>query len=268
MTDLLSPINQPSPLDDSCGSLCFRYCHVLPSIVFIDPDSIETNELVLPKLNAPLSTVTTHHEEAEKEAYSQAFSIIKSLLNEAQPKVEKVVLSRRLHCTSLNLTQAHELFAKACLYRPSSYVALWHTPQTGSWLIATPEPLLEYAHHQWNTVALAGTLPFVEGIEPQWNEKNREEQAIVARFIEEQMQGVATHVQKSEPSLCKQVICNTSAHTLNSTLLQTMMCALCSKNFILHLPYVVCLAKQHYKPFCTPKLPHDNIMPDLVVPCF
>lgn len=167
-------------------------------IVFIEPDSIETNELVLPKLNAPLSTVTTHHEKAEKEAYSQAFSIIKSLLNEAQPKVEKVVLSRRLHCTSLNLTQAHELFAKACLYRPSSYVALWHTPQTGSWLIATPEPLLEYAHHQWNTVALAGTLPFVEGIEPQWNEKNREEQAIVARFIEEQMQGVATNVQKSE----------------------------------------------------------------------
>ena len=34
LTDLLSPMNQSSPLDDSCGSLCFRYCHVLPSIVF------------------------------------------------------------------------------------------------------------------------------------------------------------------------------------------------------------------------------------------
>ena len=34
LTALLSLINQPSPLDDSCGSLCFRYCHVLPSIVF------------------------------------------------------------------------------------------------------------------------------------------------------------------------------------------------------------------------------------------
>ena len=34
LTDLLSPMNQPSPLNDSCGSLCFRYCHVLPSIVF------------------------------------------------------------------------------------------------------------------------------------------------------------------------------------------------------------------------------------------
>ena len=34
LTDLLSPMNQPSPLDDSCGSLCFRYCHVLLSIVF------------------------------------------------------------------------------------------------------------------------------------------------------------------------------------------------------------------------------------------
>ena len=34
LTALLSPMNQPSPLDDSCGSFCFRYCHVLPSIVF------------------------------------------------------------------------------------------------------------------------------------------------------------------------------------------------------------------------------------------
>ena len=34
LTDLLSPMNQPSPLGDSCGSLCFLYCHVLLSIVF------------------------------------------------------------------------------------------------------------------------------------------------------------------------------------------------------------------------------------------
>ena len=34
LTALLSLLNQPSPLDDSCGSLCFRYCHVLLSIVF------------------------------------------------------------------------------------------------------------------------------------------------------------------------------------------------------------------------------------------
>uniref|UniRef100_UPI003FF0998F isochorismate synthase n=1 Tax=Alloprevotella sp. TaxID=1872471 RepID=UPI003FF0998F len=167
-------------------------------IVFIEPDNIATNELVLPKLNVPHSMVSTLNEETERNDYSRAFNTIKHLLNEASPKVEKVVLSRRLHCTSLNLTQAQELFAKACYYRPSSYVALWYTPQTGYWLVATPEPLLEYAHHQWNTVALAGTLPFVEGVKPQWNEKNCEEQAIVARFIEKQMQGVATNVQKSK----------------------------------------------------------------------
>ena len=34
LTALLSLVNQLSPLDDSCGSLCFRYCHVLLSIVF------------------------------------------------------------------------------------------------------------------------------------------------------------------------------------------------------------------------------------------
>ena len=34
LTALLSLINHPSPFDGSCGSLCFRYCHVLLSIVF------------------------------------------------------------------------------------------------------------------------------------------------------------------------------------------------------------------------------------------
>lgn len=34
LTTLLSLINQLSPLDDSRGSFCFRYCHVLLSIVF------------------------------------------------------------------------------------------------------------------------------------------------------------------------------------------------------------------------------------------
>ena len=34
LTALLPLMNQLSPLDDSRGSLCFRYCHVLLSIVF------------------------------------------------------------------------------------------------------------------------------------------------------------------------------------------------------------------------------------------
>ena len=34
LTTLLSLMNQLSPLDDSRGSFCFRYCHVLLSIVF------------------------------------------------------------------------------------------------------------------------------------------------------------------------------------------------------------------------------------------
>ena len=166
-------------------------------IVFVEPNEIEQADVVLPQFTTSTTNDFCTDEEAEKTAYTQAFAHIKQLLNAPSHPLQKIVLSRRLHCMGLQPQESTELFLKACHYRPASYVALWHTPQTGSWLVATPEPLLEYAHHQWRTVALAGTLPYVEGEEAQWNEKNREEQAIVARFIEEQLAPIASAVHHS-----------------------------------------------------------------------
>lgn len=93
--------------------------------------------------------------------------------------------------------QALVYFQKACHYRPNSFVAFWWTAESGAWLVATPEPLLEYRQHEWGTVALAGTLPWVEGEKPRWNAKNLEEQAIVSRFVESNLMETATEVRKS-----------------------------------------------------------------------
>lgn len=181
------------PLDGGYIIAPFCICSDTP-ITLVEPDEISTHSIRLPQPK-PITTKSFHTDEAaERTAYAQAFSHIKTLLNEPSHPVQKVVLSRRLHCTGLSPQESTELFLKACHYRPASYVTLWYTPQTGSWLVATPEPLLEYDHHQWRTVALAGTLPYVEGEEPQWNEKNKEEQAIVARFIEEQLTPLTTEI--------------------------------------------------------------------------
>ena len=63
-------------------------------------------------------------------------------------------------------------------------IYLCHTPVTGTWLGSTPEIILSGSSQSWKTVALVGTLPIVDGVEPtEWSEKNKEEQAIVAEYI-------------------------------------------------------------------------------------
>ena len=178
-------------------------------IVFITPDIQEHLALPAPQL---AHTLYTHTDEAaQRLSYRGTFAAAHSRL--LQGELQKMVLSRRLHINlqaqtetaALQQPQLHQLctrgfdlFLKACHYRPNSFVSFWWTRQTGAWLVATPEPLLEKRNHGFGTIALAGTLPWKNGCEPQWDHKNREEQAIVARFIAQQLQGVATDVKQSE----------------------------------------------------------------------
>ena len=43
------------------------------------------------------------------------------------------------------------------------FIALVHTPQSGMWLTATPEILLEGSGCDWRTIALAGTMRLEDG---------------------------------------------------------------------------------------------------------
>ena len=67
----------------------------------------------------------------------------------------------------------------------NSFVSLVYTPQTGLWIGATPEILLEKEKKQLKTVALAGTQPntFENIREAFWRQKEIEEQAYVSRYI-------------------------------------------------------------------------------------
>ncbi len=169
-------------------------CDAQCPILFIEPDETLSLPMSVPCLSVR-SDSKEGNSDAERSAYAQAFRAAKEKL--ASGELQKVVLSRRKRLTTENQLDPAALFMKACHYRPNSFVALWHTPQSGTWLVATPEPLLTYSHRKWNTVALAGTLPWTEGKLPQWNNKNREEQAIVARFIHDNLTDVATDVKHS-----------------------------------------------------------------------
>lgn len=167
-------------------------------LLFVEPD--EMGEKPLPQPPVPSGSRYTTDESGQRAAYHEAFTQIHRLLVEA--KADKIVLSRQLNVQIDSESPSllpERLFHNACHYAPNSFVALWHTPQTGCWLVATPEPLLERQRSCWHTVALAGTMPWEKTHSARWDEKNKEEQAIVARFIAAQLTRFAADVRQSEP---------------------------------------------------------------------
>ncbi len=79
------------------------------------------------------------------------------------------------------------LFERLDSAYPDAFVSLVSTPQTGTWIGATPELLVEVDKDNiFRTVALAGTKPYHDGMninEVAWTQKEIEEQALVERYI-------------------------------------------------------------------------------------
>ena len=126
-----------------------------------------------------LSTLT---EEERYERYQKAFE---RFIEPLQKKVfKKLVLSRPAFCPIDDDFSPLATFVKACNAYPRMMIYLCHTPATGTWLGSTPEILLSGQAQNWNSVALAGTMPVSEDIEETpWSNKNQEEQAIVADYV-------------------------------------------------------------------------------------
>lgn len=121
-----------------------------------------------------------------KAAYTDCFRVFIKPLQEK--RFDKLVLSRSLTADKEADFSPAQAFFKACERYIRSYVYLCHTPETGTWLGSTPEIILSGENKEWHTVALAGTQPLQHGELPvQWDDKNREEQGIVAAYIRSQL---------------------------------------------------------------------------------
>jgi isochorismate synthase len=100
---------------------------------------------------------------------------------------EKVVPSRT---KTVQLPANFDLvaaFLKVCKAYPQAFVSFVSSPQTGTWIGASPEELVRVEDKTiFKTVALAGTQPYHEGINLKkvaWTQKEIEEQALVERYI-------------------------------------------------------------------------------------
>jgi len=120
-----------------------------------------------------------------REGYQATFETFKQQLTSG--KCHKLVLARTLLLggdeTRLPLLQ---LFQRACQRYPEAFVTLFTAPQCGTWLVATPEMLLQRENDAtWHTMALAGTMQ--AGSAAPWSDKNKHEQQLVASYIAQRL---------------------------------------------------------------------------------
>lgn len=179
---LLSPFQ----LTDTRPAVLIR-----PDIVAHDWEEIkpileEWNTRHSPSIETCLSqNPTTIHESTEKEEkdiYTETFSRFILPLKEKQ--FRKLVLSRSsIHTLNKDFSPL-SAFIRACNSYPRMMISLCHTPSIGTWIGSTPEIILSGHDTNWNTVALAGTMPMQgETMPTEWSKKNKEEQAFVGEYI-------------------------------------------------------------------------------------
>jgi isochorismate synthase len=121
----------------------------------------------------------------EQERYDRYYAAFRRFIEPLEKgKFQKLVLSRPAFCPTNDTLSPLEIFVKACNAYPRMMIYLCHTPVTGTWVGSTPEILLSGQAQNWKTVALAGTLPIENDVEPtEWSAKNQQEQALVAEYV-------------------------------------------------------------------------------------
>lgn len=122
----------------------------------------------------------------EQESYYQQ-TVQQAIYAIQEGQFDKVVLARQTIIQVLESQDWTHQFEKLCKYYPSAFVYLFHLPNVGTWLGATPETLISVDKNQiFRTMSLAGTQSFKSDKKPSqalWSQKEIEEQALVSRYI-------------------------------------------------------------------------------------
>lgn len=177
-------------------------------ILLIRPDEVE--KIPIPKVRLPDAPLSILHSPLSSLNYSRDFQLFHRQLETGV--FDKIVLSRTEEIRVEGCLDVEELFMKACQVYPRMFVALVSTQRSGTWLMATPETLLARHGDQWQTMALAGTMKqpspsaskededrLKSAQKATWSQKNRQEQQLVARYLEAQLQGLASEIDETAP---------------------------------------------------------------------
>ncbi|MBX2916519.1 MAG: chorismate-binding protein [Cyclobacteriaceae bacterium] len=126
--------------------------------------------------NAVTSTDATDYEKL----------VQKSISKIEAGEFEKVVPSRFEDIPYQPNSGLIQTFDRLCIQHPLAFVSFVSSPQTGTWMGASPELLVSVSQNKFKTIALAGTLPYTPDTNLKtvaWTQKEIEEQALVSRYI-------------------------------------------------------------------------------------
>lgn len=172
-------------------------------VLLIHPD--ESKLLPISDAKVISTSDSTQAENAsDLDAYAEDFECFHQELEKGT--FRKIVLARKATVRTAD-KDFESLFMKACRMYPRLFVSLVYTPQSGMWLMATPEILLKGEQGNMSTMSLAGTQKAepsrtvadypVEGVE--WSHKNQEEQQYVTDYIEDCIKAFADDYQLKGP---------------------------------------------------------------------
>lgn len=195
-----TPIRSMSQIDNTPGYLLAPFTSNDHDPILLITPEVEKS-FPLPSISQFGPLLFQHNEEESLSNYKASFA--QCLEHLKKPSLKKIVLARTLHLQledALTNQQLEILFFSAAHQYPQAYVTLIQSPEVGTWLVATPELLLEEREEKLHTMALAATLPIQEGAKltpEQWSDKNREEQRLVADYIEDRLNRLQVSYQRS-----------------------------------------------------------------------
>ncbi|TAJ07942.1 isochorismate synthase [Marinilabiliaceae bacterium JC017] len=121
-----------------------------------------------------------------RQQYMTAFERLQSFIQEGT--LTKAILSRVHIEKEVALSGALALFQCLCANYPRAFVYLFHVPELGVWMGASPEILFTRKGDRCQTVSLAGTIADQEQAAEKWTAKELDEQAVVTNYIASALQ--------------------------------------------------------------------------------
>lgn len=200
--------------NDLVGKSGFAFAPFHPTaehpILVLTPDKVERHKV---KTNVDFDETPFYNRSVEDERlrYKQTFACFHNKLTSGE--FSKIVLSRYSDESAGANLDCEKLFMRACVLYPRMFIALVSMPQCGTWLMATPEILLEESDGKWHTMALAGTMRIDEtkdtdicmavrkknGNISEWSIKNIREQEYVSNYIKRCLQHYSSIYEATEP---------------------------------------------------------------------
>ena len=144
--------------------------------ILIQPDAFWTAEYAPEKAQRPANV---NLDELGRENHLKL--VERGIAEIKKGRLQKVVLSRQI---ALDIAKSPiQIFKTLLNTYTNAFGYLFHHPRVGTWCGATPETLVRVKNKHLQTMSLAATLPHIENEEPQWGEKEIQEQQMVSEYI-------------------------------------------------------------------------------------